>query len=110
MDRSIARHDWRAIYPQAFEAHGSFTCSDHCPIILSTSSNCDRRKFPPFRFQNAWCNYQEVGTIVNKQWCSTVIGTRMFCLAQKMKRVKREIKTWKHVHFGNFRDKILNND
>jgi len=37
LDRSIVRKDWASIYPDAFELNGSFTCSDHCLIILSTS-------------------------------------------------------------------------
>ena len=36
LNRSIARNDWMTRYPDTFEIHGSFTCSDHCPIILST--------------------------------------------------------------------------
>jgi len=42
LDRAIARKDWLNIYPQAFELHGNFTCSDHCPIILSTTIEYDR--------------------------------------------------------------------
>ena len=110
LDRSIARRDWLDIYPQAFETHGSFTCSDHSPIILSTSADCERRKMPPFRFHNAWCNYQHIRTIVHKQWCALNVGTRMFCLYQKLKHVKQDIKDWKRIHFGNFRDKILTNE
>jgi len=54
LDRTIARQDWSSIYPDAFETHDSFTCSDHCPIILATVIQRDIHKAIPFRFQNFW--------------------------------------------------------
>jgi len=35
LDRAIARADWGQIYSHASLLHGCFSCSDHCPIILS---------------------------------------------------------------------------
>ena len=37
LDRAMARNEWSSIYPNAFEFHEIFTCSDHCPIIASTT-------------------------------------------------------------------------
>jgi len=35
LDRAIIRHDWAALYPDSITQHGTFSCSDHCPIVLS---------------------------------------------------------------------------
>ena len=58
LDRAIARSDWMNLYSDSFVTHGQFTCSDHCPIFLSTANPIHRRKSFPFRFQNAWCQYR----------------------------------------------------
>jgi len=50
LDRAIARKDWATMYPDAIEEHGSFTCSDHRPIIISTKSLMHKHKAFPFRF------------------------------------------------------------
>lgn len=36
LDRGIARFDFARLYPNLCTSHGSFTFSDHCPIIVST--------------------------------------------------------------------------
>jgi len=60
LDRAIIMSDWLNIYPESIVTHGQFTCSDHCPIVLTIGPPNQRRKNFPFRFQNAWCQYQQV--------------------------------------------------
>ena len=67
LDRSIVRKDWASIYPDAFELNGSFTCSDHCLIILSTSGLREPCKAFSFRFQNCWSMFQQAGIIFRKK-------------------------------------------
>jgi len=57
LDRTLARNDWANIYPNAIELHEIFTCSDHCPIVMTTSMNHRSTKAFPFRFQNFWCKF-----------------------------------------------------
>jgi len=66
LDRTIPRTGWHCIYPEAFETHGSFTCSDHCPIIRSTTIEQQRCKAVPFCYQNFWCKYHKAGTLIKK--------------------------------------------
>ena len=88
LDRAIVRNHWVNIYPESLVTHGQFTCSNHCPIFLTVASRIHRRKKFPFRFQNAWCQYQQLDTIVEKQWTSQVQGTRMFNVSQKLRTTK----------------------
>ena len=52
LDRAIVGSNWNRIYPDTHMIHGCFTCSDHCPIILSTHHFSSDHKIYPFRFQN----------------------------------------------------------
>ena len=110
MDRTIARKDWSSIYPDTFETHGSFTCSDHCPVILATVIQRDIHKAFPFRFQNFWYNYKQVDHIVQKSLGVPIKGTKMFQVSKKLKLVKYEVKDWAKKQFGNFQDKIFMNE
>ena len=55
LDRAIVRNDWVQHYPDTIISHGTFSCSDYCPIILSDRDPIRRCKRFPFRFQNYWC-------------------------------------------------------
>ena len=57
LDRRMVRNDWSNLYPDPYELHGNFTCSDHCPIIISTHVQHEKGKAFPFRFQFFWCKY-----------------------------------------------------
>ena len=37
LDRVKGNSDWTTLFPDAIVIHGNFTCSDHCPIILTDS-------------------------------------------------------------------------
>ena len=106
LDRAIARNDWTCMYPDAFEMHGNFTCSNHCPIILATEPPRIRQKAFPFRFQNFWSNYHQANSIVKKQWGVTIQGTKMFQFSKKLKCIKYDLKAWAKMQFGNFHNKI----
>ena len=55
LDRAILRSDWSNLYPDSIIRHGTFSCSDHYPVIFSVVNPIHRRKNLPFRFQNYWC-------------------------------------------------------
>jgi len=101
--------DWQTMCPNIFEEHGSFTCSDHRPIIVFSDNMLHRQKAFPFRFQNFWCQYRQVDTIIAKNWCTNVTGTNMFKIAKKLKLIKHEVKGWSKSHFGNFQNKVAYN-
>ena len=109
LDRAVARTDWITLYPDSIIRHGTFSCSDHCPIILSAFNPIHRRKNLPFRFQNYWCQYRQLDPIANKQWQSHDRGTKMFKLAQKFKRTKYHIKICARSFLGNNHQKLVLN-
>jgi len=109
LDRVIGRSDWNTLFPEAVVVHGSFTCSDHCPIILIDSIPRLQRKNFPFRFQNYWSQYQQVQHIVQRQWRNPMAGTSMFSLVQRLKRLKQPLKEWAHTSLRNNHQRLSTN-
>ena len=97
------------MYPNTFEEHDSFTCSDHRPIVISFDIAINRQKAFPFRFQNFWCKYHQVDSIIAKNWRVNFTGMNTFKLAKKLKIIKHEVKGWSKNHFGNLQNKIVHN-
>ena len=94
LDKAIGCNDWVNMHPEAFVMHGSFSCSDHCPIILSDSTPRQQRKKTSFRFQNYWCLFRQLDPIIEKQWKIQPQETKMFILSEKMKYTKQHLKEW----------------
>ena len=109
LDRSIARKDWSSIYPNAYELHGNFTCSDHCHIILVTSPQPEKRKAFPFRFQNFWQNCEDFNSMATDNWRTQFSGTNMFKFTKKLKTITQVAKDWSKKRFGNTHDNLTKN-
>ena len=110
LDRAIVCKNWMEVYPELVMVHGVFVCSDHCPIVLTTQYLVQQSKHLSFRFQNFWCQYRRLDKIVILQWQTSVSGTRMYKLMQKLKYVKLHVKGWSKCFFGNTRHKLAQNE
>jgi len=93
LDRGIAHEDRITVYPNLRTTYGSFTFSDHCPIIITTEPTHRLNVALPFRFQNFWIKYQQLDSIVTKTWKISIKGTKMFQFSRKLKALKNNIKT-----------------
>ena len=109
LDRAIVRHDWLQHYPDTIVTHGHFSCSNHCPIILTVRNPIRKGKKSSFRFQNFWCQYKPLHPIVRKQWLSQIQGTNMFTLAYKLKTTKHSVRIWARQFMGHNQQKLLHN-
>ena len=104
LDRGITRFNFARLYPNLYTSHGSFTFSDHCPIIVSTESEHQLQKPPLFRFQSFWTNYWEVEHMVRHRWKLNTKGSLMFCSVKKLKAVKNELKSWAKSTFRHVQE------
>ena len=109
LDRGLARRDFHTLYPNCRIHHGSFTFSDHCPIILNTDPQTPSRKPCPFRFQNFWKHYPQVQHLVKNTWRLPVPGTHMFRFMSRLKSLKLQLKPWAKSTFGYMQNKIQSN-
>ncbi|KAJ8440341.1 hypothetical protein Cgig2_012777 [Carnegiea gigantea] len=106
---TISRQDWINIYSDAFVTSGPFTCSYHSYVYLHTSAPSPATKRPPFRFQPNWNHYGDVHSILKKKWSMRVNGSLMFCLAQCLKAIKKDLKRWNSIKFANYGVQIKKN-
>jgi len=97
------------MYPDAFVTSRPFTCLDHSYVYLQTFALSPATKRPPFRFQPNWNHYEDVHSIVNKQWSIRVNGSLMFRFAQRIKAIKKDLKQWSSTKFANYRVQIEKN-
>ena len=109
LDRAIGRQEWLRLYPNAFVTSGPFTCSDHSYVCLQTSNHIPVTKRPPFRFQPNWNHYEDVQSIVKKQWSLSSNGSLMFRFASRLKAIKHDLKRWSTSKFANYRAQIEKN-
>jgi hypothetical protein len=75
-------------------------CSNHFPILLVCSGILRGKR--PFKFENMWL--QEDGFVerVRLWWESySFQGSPSFVLAQKLKALKVDLKSWNEQVFGN---------
>ena len=85
------------------------TCSDHSYVLLNTAQAHLLRKGTAFKYQHSWTCYHETHTLVRKNWNAQFSGTPMFRLAQKLKRLKLDLKSWSKRTFENFKHKLERN-
>ncbi|XP_057775029.1 uncharacterized protein LOC130994010 [Salvia miltiorrhiza] len=76
--------------------------SDHSPIILSCSfSQIHAQKH--FRFLNMWCSHSGFLDLVKHSWSLEIdVRCPMVRVMRKLKRLRKDLKTWNKETFGNF--------
>ncbi|PNX99941.1 cysteine-rich receptor-like protein kinase, partial [Trifolium pratense] len=86
---------------------GDRDISDHCPIWLE----CSNRNWgpKPFKFNNCWIDHPGFFDFVKQTWASTSVnGSKVFILKEKLKRLKEALKLWNKDVFG-FKDLSIDN-
>ena len=67
------------------------------------------RRGMTFKYQHSWAQYQDTHYVVKQNWKAHIPGTSMYWVAQKLKKIKLDLKTWSKHTFGNFRHKLKRN-
>ena len=75
---------------------------DHNPILLEIVN--DKNLGPvPFRFNPMWANHAEFLKIIADSWDPLVTGSPVFVLKEKLRRLKKSLKSWaKEIPKPNF--------
>ncbi|XP_015950801.1 uncharacterized protein LOC107475656 [Arachis duranensis] len=93
LDWCLTTSNWCEAYPRSAVVHLNDQGSDHRPILLITEE--EQRKIKRrFRFQERWCDEEEVGRIVREGWKDAVQGSPMFQLFTKLKRCRHHLVEW----------------
>ena len=74
--------------------------SDHHPLFVFQEFSSVTHA-TPFKFFKSWTTHDDCKRLVKEIWIKPVVGTRMACLQQKLKRVKAAFILWKKSVFGD---------
>jgi hypothetical protein len=76
--------------------------SDHWPIILTLNITSTLRQ-NPFRFEKFWLTHPDFQANIKAWWEAATIqtGTPTYRLQQRLKNLKKRLKTWNNTTFGN---------
>lgn len=73
---------------------------DHCPFLVRVHKWIERGNCP-FKYYNMWSKAPDFQRMVREAWSIRVSGTTMFCMVQKLKSVKKEMKMLNKEGFHN---------
>ena len=100
LDHGLANQGWVSFFLNSLINHFLAVNSDHCPILLSTSTTYQNLP-KPFRFEAFWTHDQASHSVVAKAWLVEVEGSLAFSLSKKRKKTKSTLKSWNTLHFGH---------
>ncbi|XP_062096322.1 uncharacterized protein LOC133802092 [Humulus lupulus] len=98
------------MYPEERVRAGKFTSAevhffpegnfDHCPLLLAVYPSYSNG-LKPFRFFDMWCSHPDFNRRFLESWKEPVIGTPMYRLCVKLKRVKAILRELNKKGFGD---------
>nr|KYP37647.1 Putative ribonuclease H protein At1g65750 family [Cajanus cajan] len=105
LDRFLVSPEWVTQWSRSTQYILGRNVSDHCPIILKDVAQDWGPR--PFRTVDCWLEDEGFRELVQKVWkTNTVGGWAAFKLKEKLKFLKREIKSWKETNLSNLQLKI----
>ncbi|XP_038971839.1 uncharacterized protein LOC120104572 [Phoenix dactylifera] len=99
LDRAFASPDWILRFPTCRVSHLPRIASDHCPLLISTSSVSGHHS--PFRFEKIWLSYPQSWDIVREAWRVPVRGDAMRRVSRKLELTKRRLRRWNREVVGD---------
>lgn len=71
LDRGVMNDDWLKLFLDTCVKHSPHSISDHCPLLISNSSNVDRRGSWKFKFEAWWILEDTFKAKVKRIWEGT---------------------------------------
>ncbi|XP_035551714.1 uncharacterized protein LOC118349887 [Juglans regia] len=106
LDRVLLDANFLSLFPTAHCLYLPRTTSDHCPMVIEFLSDPFSYGPPPFRFQQMWVEHPDFMTLVQTIWSESVIGSGLFKLATKLKKLKVALRVWNKSVFGRTNTQI----
>ncbi|KAF7141710.1 hypothetical protein RHSIM_Rhsim06G0052000 [Rhododendron simsii] len=94
LDRVVVNSRWRTYFSSGSLHHLKPGGSDHCPILLKYGLDEDY-KVPRFIFDALWAAKEVCGEIVRTSWGTNFVGSRWFCILQKIKLCRKKLRRWR---------------
>lgn len=100
IDKFFANAEWEALFPSFMLMAASTSCSDHCPLLLASSTAPPTRA--RFRFEGFWPKFPHFRETVQRAWQRPVSQTCAFARVKtKMERVAKDLKLWSNTLFSD---------
>ncbi|XP_038972101.1 uncharacterized protein LOC103699848 [Phoenix dactylifera] len=99
LDRALASPDWILRFPTCRVSYLPRIASDHCPLLISTSSGPCHHS--PFCFEKVWLSYPQSWDIVRDAWRVPVRGDAMQRVSRKLELTKRRLRRWNREVVGD---------
>ncbi|KAH7834427.1 hypothetical protein Vadar_015903 [Vaccinium darrowii] len=94
LDRALVNPRWRSDFPLGSLHHLPSGGSDHCPILLRFGAA--RARGPSrFIFYSRWTSKEACGNIVRTCWAKKFVGSRWYCILQKLRLCRRKLRHWR---------------
>ncbi|XP_062198268.1 uncharacterized protein LOC133900987 [Phragmites australis] len=108
LDRALVSSDWDAEFLDSFLQALSLDCSDHCPLLLSTSMYTVKQW--RFHFESIWIKMPGFLSVVQRGWRLKSGELSLPPLRQLhvlLRRTALELQRWSSRHIGNIKDQLL---
>ncbi|CAL1400383.1 unnamed protein product [Linum trigynum] len=100
LDRALCSQLWIDRFPDSPVKHFTDQGSDHRALLLSDRPYT-RNSRPLFRFDARWADNPEVRAMVNYVWQEDIQGTPMFCLWERLKKLRHLLYDWSRAGTTN---------
>ncbi|XP_074278681.1 uncharacterized protein LOC141602277 [Silene latifolia] len=100
IDRVLGNDDWGIEFPDCVAKFLPEGLYDHSPCIITLREQYDRCP-RPFKYFNMWALADDFMDVISHTWEIVVPGTPMFCLANKLKLLKKPLKGLNQEGFHN---------
>ncbi|XP_022855484.1 uncharacterized protein LOC111376735 [Olea europaea var. sylvestris] len=98
LDRVLVNSKWEEKFSGSSATFRTAGVSDHSPMVVKVAE-LPRRKIPS-PFFDYWMDHSDFFPLVAQVWGETVLGTPMFCLCSKLKKLKLALKNFNKEHFS----------
>lgn len=105
LDWVFTSGSWALNYPSTSVKALDMIPSDHCPCIVSISTQIPRNK--TFRFENHWLKHSEFQNILSQSWNDIVITDKARLITAKLKRLRKKLREW-HASMASLKTLIVN--
>ncbi|MQL98150.1 hypothetical protein Taro_030854 [Colocasia esculenta] len=101
IDRLFFNAEWAISCPALHVQHLSKACSDHCPLLISSTAHTKQGP-SRFTFQHMWCSHDKFIDDSARAWrMAPTASNPLFNITQKLKHMKLFYRKWNKEVFGN---------
>ncbi|KAL8537688.1 hypothetical protein ACS0TY_012722 [Phlomoides rotata] len=100
IDRMLVNTEWLKQWPNQTLKGLRQSFSDHVPLVLQSGTKDWGPR--PFRFMNSWLEHSQFKEFFQEKWTEyNIKGWAAYRLKEKLKLLKKDLREWNKVVFGN---------